>query len=47
MGVEGLFMEWIIRSFKTWDLFLFIVVPDGIFNRQNDKNLRQFMLMNV
>ena len=43
MGVEGLFMEWIIRSLKPGGK-AFIVVPDGIFNRQNDKNLRQFML---
>jgi type I restriction enzyme M protein len=43
MGVEGLFMEWIIRSLKPGGK-AFIVVPDGIFNRQNDKNLRQFLL---
>jgi hypothetical protein len=43
MGVEGLFMEWIIRSLKPGGK-AFIVVPDGIFNRQNDKNLRQFIL---
>ncbi|MCL1946170.1 MAG: N-6 DNA methylase [Chitinivibrionia bacterium] len=43
MGVEGLFMEWIIRALKP-NGKAFIVVPDGIFNRQNDKNLRQFIL---
>ncbi len=43
MGVEGLFMEWIIRSLKPGGK-AFVVVPDGIFNRQNDKNLRQFIL---
>ncbi len=43
MGVEGLFMEWIIRSLRPGGK-AFIVVPDGIFNRQNDKNLRQFIL---
>lgn len=43
IGVEGLFMEWIIRSLKPGGK-AFIVVPDGIFNRQNDKNLRQFIL---
>ena len=43
MGVEGLFMEWIIRALKKGGK-AFIVVPDGIFNRQNDKNLRQFIL---
>jgi len=43
MGLEGLFMEWIIRALKP-NGKAFIVVPDGIFNRQNDKNLRQFIL---
>lgn len=43
IGVEGLFMEWIIRSLKPGGK-AFVVVPDGIFNRQNDKNLRQFIL---
>lgn len=43
MGVEGLFMEWIIRALKPRGK-AFIVVPDGIFNRQNDKNLRQFII---
>jgi type I restriction enzyme M protein len=42
MGVEGLFMEWIIRALKS-NGKAFIVVPDGIFNRQNDKNLREFI----
>jgi type I restriction-modification system DNA methylase subunit len=45
MGIEGLFMEWIIRALKPTGK-AFIVVPDGIFNRQNDKNLRQFILDN-
>lgn len=43
MGVEGLFMEWIIRALKLGGK-AFIVVPDGIFNRQNDKNLRRFII---
>ena len=43
IGVEGLFMEWIIRALKPGGK-AFIVVPDGLFNRQNDKNLRQFIL---
>ncbi|MCL2520346.1 MAG: N-6 DNA methylase [Spirochaetaceae bacterium] len=43
IGVEGLFMEWIIRALKP-NGKAFIVVPDGIFNRQNDKNLRKFIL---
>jgi type I restriction-modification system DNA methylase subunit len=45
MGVEGLFMEWIVRALKKGGK-AFVVVPDGIFNRQNDKNLRQFILDN-
>ncbi|MDR0296562.1 MAG: SAM-dependent methyltransferase [Rickettsia sp.] len=43
MGVEGLFMEWIIKALKKGGK-AFIVVPDSIFNRQNDKNLRQYIL---
>ncbi|NER17532.1 N-6 DNA methylase [Spongiivirga citrea] len=43
MGVEGLFMEWIVRALKP-NGKAFIIVPDGIFNRQNDKNLRQFII---
>ena len=43
MGVEGLFMEWIIKSLKQ-NGKAFIVIPDGIFNRQNDKNLRKYIL---
>jgi len=42
IGVEGLFMEWIVRALKP-NGKAFIVVPDGIFNRQNDKNLRSFL----
>jgi type I restriction enzyme M protein len=43
IGVEGLFMEWIVKALKA-NGKAFIVVPDGIFNRQNDKNLRQYIL---
>lgn len=43
LGVEGLFMEWIIRALKPGGK-AFIIVPDGIFNRKNDKNLRQFLI---
>lgn len=42
IGVEGLFMEWIIRALKP-NGKAFIVVPDGVFNRQYDKNLREFV----
>lgn len=43
MGVEGLFMEWIIRALKPGGK-AFIIIPDGILTRQNDKNLRKFIL---
>lgn len=43
LGVEGLFMEWIIRALKPGGK-AFIVIPDGILNRQNDTNLRNFMI---
>lgn len=42
MGVEGLFMEWIIRALKP-NGKAFIIIPDGILNRINDKNLRNFI----
>ena len=42
MGVEGLFLEWIIRSLKP-SKKAFIVIPDGILNRSNDDKLRQFI----
>lgn len=43
MGIEGLFMEWIIRALKPGKK-AFVVVPDGIMNRSNDKKLREFIL---
>ena len=43
MGIEGLFMEWIVRALKPGGK-AFIVVPDGIMNRSNDKKLRKFIL---
>ena len=43
MGIEGLFMEWIVRALKPGGQ-AFIVVPDGIMNRSNDKKLRDFIL---
>lgn len=42
MGVEGLFLEWIIRSLKP-SKKAFIIIPDGVLNRGNDKKLRQFI----
>lgn len=43
MGIEGLFMEWIVRALKP-NGKAFVVVPDGIMNRSNDKKLRDFIL---
>ena len=43
MGIEGLFMEWIIRALKPGGK-AYVVVPDGIMNRSNDKRLRDFIL---
>lgn len=42
MGVEGLFMEWIVRALKP-NGKAFVVVPDGLFNRKNDARLREFI----
>lgn len=43
LGVEGLFMEWIIKSLKPGGK-AFIVIPDGILNRKNDSDLRKYIL---
>ncbi|WP_207640937.1 N-6 DNA methylase [Clostridium lundense] len=45
LGVEGLFMEWIVKALKP-NGKAFVVIPDGILNRQNDTNLRKFILEN-
>lgn len=42
MGVEGLFLEWVIRSLKP-SRKGFIIIPDGILNRLHDNKLRQFI----
>ncbi len=42
IGVEGLFLEWIIRSLKP-SRKAFVVIPDGILNRLNDNKLRRFI----
>ncbi len=44
MGVEGLFMEWIVKALKPQGK-AFIVVPDGLLYRQDDE-LRKFLLDN-
>jgi len=43
LGVEGLFMEWIVRALKRNGV-AYVVIPDGVLNRQNDKHLRKFIL---
>lgn len=43
MGIEGLFMEWIVRALKPGGK-AFVVVPDGLMNRSNDRRLRDFIL---
>jgi type I restriction-modification system DNA methylase subunit len=43
LGVEGLFMEWIIKALKP-NGKAFVVIPDGMLNRQNDKTLRKYIL---
>ena len=42
MGVEGLFLEWIIRSLKP-SKKAFVIVPDGLLQRTNDKSIRSFL----
>jgi type I restriction-modification system DNA methylase subunit len=42
IGVEGLFMEWIVRSLKPGRK-AFVIVPDGILHRLNDNRLRSFI----
>ena len=42
IGVEGLFLEWIVRSLKPARK-AFVVIPDGILNRLNDNKLRRFI----
>lgn len=43
MGVEGLFMEWIIRSLKPGGK-AFIVLPENVLYRESDNVLRQFIV---
>lgn len=42
LGVEGLFLEWIVRSLKP-GAKAFVIIPDGILNRLNDSKLRAFI----
>ena len=42
-GLEGLALEWIIKHLKKGGR-AFVVVPDGLLNRIDDKKLRRFVL---
>lgn len=42
LGIEGLFMEWIIRSLKP-NRKAFVIVPDGLLTRSHDVDLRKFI----
>ncbi len=42
MGVEGLFVEWIIQALKKGGK-AFVVLPDGVFTRKNDHKLRRYI----
>lgn len=43
LGLESLFMEWIIKSLKEGGTAL-VVIPDGILSNLANKNLRQFII---
>lgn len=43
VGVEGLFMEWIIKSLKPGGK-AFIVIPDDVLSRNSDRKLREFII---
>lgn len=43
LGVEGLFLQWIVRSLRPGGK-AFVIIPDGILNRLNDNKLRAFIL---
>lgn len=42
IGVEGLFLEWIVNSLKP-NKKAVVIIPDGILNRLNDNRLRDFI----
>jgi type I restriction enzyme M protein len=43
LGVESLALEWVIKNLKKGGR-AFVVIPDGILNRQNDSKMRQFIM---
>lgn len=42
LGLEGLFLEWIVHALKKGGK-AFVVLPDGVLARKNDKRLRNFI----
>ena len=42
MGIESLFLEWIVRSLKPQRKAL-VIVPDGLLNRLNDNKVREMV----
>ncbi|HII4515057.1 TPA: N-6 DNA methylase [Clostridium perfringens] len=44
IGLESLFLEWTIRKLKKGTGRAYLVIPDGILNRINDKKMREFIL---
>lgn len=45
LGVEGLFMEWIVRALKP-NGKAFVVIPENLLFRSSDANLRKFIIDN-
>lgn len=43
IGVEGLFMEWIVKALKPGGK-AFVIIPDGILSRDGDQYLRKFIM---
>lgn len=42
-GIESLFMEWIVKALKPSGK-AFIIIPDGLLDRQADKTIRKFIM---
>lgn len=43
-GLESLFLEWTIKKLKKGTGRAYLVIPDGILNRINDKKMRKLIL---
>lgn len=42
-GIEGLFVEWIVKALKKGGK-AFVIIPDGLLSRTNDKKLRKYLI---